>query len=149
MGISNVSKTAIRKAIEMAVNSYSLDENFEVFTDFHLHVDSDAGELSVSDDDDLTLASVIVEEWVDVDGDDEMAEVAHYLSMSLHEMADDHCFDKVCVAKPFSFVLIDDDQETIEELYIVDDDMIIISDELLKGVDKELDEFFDQLMKED
>ena len=52
------------------------------------------------------------------------------------------------ILKPFSFVLENDEHESIAELYIADDDTIIISGELMDGLDKDLNAFFEQLMKE-
>ena len=50
--------------------------------------------------------------------------------------------------KPYSFVLENDDKETVAELYVADDDTIIIGGDLMEGLDKDLDNFFDSLMKE-
>ena len=41
----------------------------------------------------------------------------------------------------------DDDKEHIAELYLVDDDIAIIGGDLMEGLDKDLDDFFDELMK--
>ena len=46
-----------------------------------------------------------------------------------------------------SFVLVDEDKETVAELLLVDDDTILVDDELLKGLDKELDEFLKNLLE--
>lgn len=44
--------------------------------------------------------------------------------------------------KPYSFVLVDEDRETVAELLLVDDeDTLLLNDELLKGLDEELDAF--------
>jgi hypothetical protein len=45
-------------------------------------------------------------------------------------------------------VLEDDDHETLEELYLVDDDIAIIDQELMADLDKDLDAFLDKLLKE-
>ena len=47
-------------------------------------------------------------------------------------------FDKLTILKPFSFVLVDDDRETIAELLLMDDDTLLVNEELLKGLDEEL-----------
>ena len=52
------------------------------------------------------------------------------------------------ILKPFSFVLENDEKESIAELYIADDDTIIITGDLMDGLDKDLDSFFEKLMKE-
>ena len=49
--------------------------------------------------------------------------------------------------KPFSFVLVDDDKETIAELLLLDDDTLLINEELLKGLDEELDAFLKDLLE--
>ena len=51
--------------------------------------------------------------------------------------------------KPFSFVLVDDEKETVAELLLIDDeDTLLLSDELLKGLDEELDDFLKKLLEE-
>jgi hypothetical protein len=52
------------------------------------------------------------------------------------------------IIKPYSFVLEDDDKESIGELYVVDDDTVIIDSELMANLDQDLDDFFDKLLKE-
>ena len=53
------------------------------------------------------------------------------------------------IIKPYSFFLVDDEKENICELYLVDDDMIVIdSSSLMQNLDKDLDDFFDRLMKD-
>ena len=52
------------------------------------------------------------------------------------------------ILKPYSFVLEDDDKESIGELYVVDDDTVIIDEELMAGLDKDLDHFFKDLFKD-
>ena len=42
---------------------------------------------------------------------------------------------------------VDEAKETIAELLLVDDDTILVNDELLKGLDKELDEFLKELLE--
>jgi hypothetical protein len=49
--------------------------------------------------------------------------------------------------KPFSFVLVDDDKETIAELLLLDDDTLLVNEELLKGLDEELDAFLKDLLE--
>ena len=51
--------------------------------------------------------------------------------------------------KPFSFVLENDDKEHVAELFVSDDDINILGGDIMDGWDKDLDKFFDELMKED
>ena len=63
------------------------------------------------------------------------------------------CLDKqketienMSILKPYSFVLEDDDKESLAELYVVDDDVVIIDPDLMEGLDKDLDDFLDKLL---
>ena len=148
MSISNASTSGLRTAIEQAVNHFVQDDDFLVVTDFHLHLDADTGEVAIADDTEMTISSAVVEEWVDLDGDEDMEAMARELKSILSAMSAEGAFEHISVSKPFSFVLEDDNQETIDELFYVDEDLIILSDDLLKDMDKDLDDFFEKLMKE-
>ena len=51
--------------------------------------------------------------------------------------------------RPFSFTMQDEEGDTLTDLYIVDDDeTMIISGDLLEDLDKDLDSFLDDLMKD-
>ncbi|GAE16949.1 hypothetical protein JCM6292_3463 [Bacteroides pyogenes JCM 6292] len=51
------------------------------------------------------------------------------------------------ILKPYSFVLVDEEKETVAELLLIDDDTLLLNDELLKGLDKELDNFLKELLE--
>jgi hypothetical protein len=42
---------------------------------------------------------------------------------------------------------VDDDRETIAELLLMDDDTLLVNEELLKGLDEELDSFLKELLE--
>ena len=56
--------------------------------------------------------------------------------------------EKVSILRPYSFVLVDEDKETVNDLYLVDDDTMIVDGELLKGLDEDLDDFLKKLLAE-
>ncbi len=56
--------------------------------------------------------------------------------------------DNLGILKPYSFVLEDDDKENLGELYLADDDTIILGGDLMENPDHDLDEFLDDLLKE-
>ena len=108
---------------------------------------STSGQLTIYNDDDEELANVMIEEWATYDGDDFMENVKPNLKSILCRMKDAGDFDKVTILKPYSFVLVDEDKETVAELLLIDDDTLLVDDELLKGLDKELDEFLKNLLE--
>ena len=57
--------------------------------------------------------------------------------------------ENLVILKPYSFVLVDEDKETIEDLLLIDDDIVIAEDGLLQGLDEELDDFLKKLLSED
>ena len=42
---------------------------------------------------------------------------------------------------------MDDEKETLAELLLMDDDTLLVNDELLKGLDEELDAFLKNLLE--
>lgn len=147
MELNSDSILELKSAIKQVVDNFTHDEDFEVITDIHMHLDEDSGIVTLYDDEDVELGRATVEEWVDVDSSEMANVVVPALHSLLRRMSEEKVFDNVGISRPFSFVLEDEDKETIEELYLVDDDTVIVSPELLKGLDKELDEFLDDLLK--
>ena len=63
-------------------------------------------------------------------------------------LKDTGVLDKLAIMKPYSFVLVDEDRETVTELLLIDDeDTLLLNDELLKGLDEELDAFLKDLLE--
>ena len=81
------------------------------------------------------------------EGDDFYENMERILSNLLCNMKNQGAFYKLTIMKPFSFVLVDDDKETIVELLLLDDDTLLVNEELLKGLDEELDAFLKDLLE--
>jgi hypothetical protein len=56
--------------------------------------------------------------------------------------------EQMAILKPYSFVLEDEDHEHLAELYLVDDETVIIVTELMADLDKDLDSFLENLLKD-
>ena len=147
MKLSQQSLSIIESAIQKAVGKYVCNCAQTVVTDLHLQPDPTSGQLNIYNDDDEELANVMVEEWATYDGDDFLENIEPGLRSILCRMKDAGDFDKVTILKPYSFVLVDEDKETVTELLLVDDDTMLVNDELLKGLDKELDDFLKELLE--
>ena len=143
--LSNQSISAIQSAISEAVDHVPHEDDFEVITDLHMHIDADTGMLTIADDNGITLSETSIDELIGFD--DELPIAVNQLTTLLHRMADDGRFTDTHIAKPFAFVLEDKDNETIDDLYVVDDeDTIYIPGTLLQGMDEDLDNFLRHLM---
>ena len=147
MKLRQQSLSIIESAIQKAVAKYVFNCEKTVVTDIHLQPDQPSGQLNIYNDDDEELANVMVEEWATYDGDDFLENIEPGLRSILCRMKDAGDFDKVTILKPYSFVLVDEDKETVTELLLVDDDTMLVNDELLKGLDKELDDFLKELLE--
>ena len=141
MKLSQTSLSQIETTIKKAIAKYTCGDGQAIVTDIHLQADQGSGELNIFDDDDEELGSTIIEEWTAYEGQDFYKDIEHLLIMALNNLKDNGEFDKLTILKPYSFVLVDEDKETVAELLLMDDDTLLINDELLKGLDKELDDF--------
>ena len=54
----------------------------------------------------------------------------------------------MAILKPYSYVLMNDEYMPLEELYLVDDDNILISEKLMEGLEDDLEKFWEQIAKE-
>ena len=136
----------IERAIRKTAQKFPTDSENSVITDINIKVSPESGEMVSFDDDDMELNRCVVEQWIDCNDDDFYTHVTTLLTNTLKRMSD--TIDQMGIMKPFSFVLEDDDRNTVADLYLADDDTVIIGDDLMKDLDSDLDSFFDNLMKE-
>ncbi|MBO6297018.1 MAG: hypothetical protein J6M54_05785 [Prevotella sp.] len=136
----------IERAIRKIVQKFPASEDPELLTDIHIRVIQESGELLAFDDDEEEITRCVVEEWIDNKDDDFYPFVANTLRDVLKNLHAD--IDMMGIMKPYSFVLEDDEKENIAELYLADDDTIIIGGDIMPDLDSELDRFFDDLMEE-
>lgn len=134
------------RALRKVTEKFPPAEEATMMTDIHLRVIQDTGELLAYDDDDNEINRCVVEQWIDNKDDHFYEEVAAILRQQIEKHKEQ--VEQMSILKPFSFVLEDDDRDTVAELYLVDDDTVIINDELMANLDQDLDDFLEQLLKE-
>lgn len=147
MKISQQSQSLIESTIEEAVLKYPCNKDQTVITDIHLQPNQTSGEFIIFDDEDNELASVIIEEWLDCDDSDFYKDTERILRTIVNRLKDSGKLDKTSIMQPYSFVLVDEDKETLCELLLVDNDVMLVNEELLKDLDKELDNFLKDLLE--
>ena len=135
----------IGRAFKKVSEKFLKDKEASVLTDIHIRVVQDTGEMLFFDDDDKELNRCVIEQWMDNKDDDFYESVTTILRNGIE--ADKDVLENLSILKPYAFVLEDDDRETVAELYVVDDDTVIIDTELMKDLDKDLDDFFENLLK--
>ena len=149
MELEKQSQQAIVAALTQALQSLApADEQTTVVTDIYLQQTMGVGGLYVFDDDDNELAHAIVPEWDNVVPEDFYIGAETLLRTLLEQMQSNGDFENLPILKPYSLVLVDEERETVAELLLVDDETMMLSDGLLKGLDEELDSFLKQLLEE-
>ena len=123
------------------------EEDNTVLTDIHVRVSQDSGELLAFDDEDNEITRCVVEQWIDNKNENFYDEVAKTLRDIMRKNSE--TIDNLGILKPYSFVLEDDDKENLGELYLADDDTIIVGGDLMENLDGDLDNFLDDLLKEE
>lgn len=147
--MSNVNNTTqiISKGFDKLAKTFSNEPDNAVMTDILLQADPETGTLNIYDDDDNRIFSAVVDEWQENDSNNFYDEVRQTLRNYIEEHLDK--LKALSIIKPYSFILIDEDKETVSEIYLVDDNLMVFDSEtLMKNLDQDLDNFFDKLMKE-
>lgn len=147
MKLSSQTKSLLYATIKKAVDKYICGNDGNVVTDIHLQANPVSGDLLIFDDDDNLLAEASIDEWVACEDDNFEQETIKSLTTILTQMNKEGVFDRLAILKPYSFVLIDEEKETLAELLLIDDDTLVINDELLKGLDEELNQFLKDLLE--
>ena len=148
MKMSEQSRASIVSALKTALCRYASEGDETVVTDIHLQPNSESGELIIFDDDDQDLSRTIINEWVEYESDDFYTVVEPILRAEVEALKESGKLEKLCLMKPYSFVLVDEDKETVAELLLVDEDeTLLLNDELLNGLDEELDAFLKDLLE--
>ena len=135
----------IGRAFRKVSEKFPKDQEASVLTDIHIRVVQETGEMLFFDDDDKELNRCVIEQWMDNKDDDFYESVTTILRNAIE--TDKDLLENLSILKPYAFVLEDDDREAVAELYVVDDDTVIIDTELMKDLDKDLDNFFENLLK--
>lgn len=144
MSLSRETQETLQNAIRKMTGNYITAEESTV-TDFHIKVNGENGDLTILDDDDKTLARVHIKEW---EGEHDEAVYEKELQSELTKMQQQGMFESLNIAKPYSFVLTDEDNQSIVDLLIIDDDTLILSQDLLEGFDEEMNDFLKKLLEE-
>ena len=135
----------IRKVAQKFPAQLSEEDN-TVLTDIHVRVSQDSGELLAFDDEDNEITRCVVKQWIDNKDENFYDEVAKTLRDVMRKNSE--TIDNLGILKPYSFVLEDDDKENLGELYLADDDTIIVGGDLMENLDSDLDSFLEDLLKE-
>ena len=137
----------IDRALRKVAEKFPTDKEASMLTDIHIRVTQETGELMVFNDDDKELTRCVVEQWMNNKDDNFYDSAAATLRKCINKQK--KLLENLSVLKPYAFVLEDEEREPKAELFVVDDNETVIIDtsELMQGLDKDLDSFFEKLLK--
>ena len=147
MRLSESSFQQLKALIGEALNEFRRPQEQSVVTDIHIMPIRETGDVTISDDD-RDLATVRLSDLVEIPEEDFYQVMEKALRRILKDIDQVDPLENLAIWKPFSFVLVDDDRETVAELMLFDEDNTLLSQSLMQGLDEELDSFLKDLMAE-
>lgn len=134
----------IERSLRKVIAKFPSDAE-PVMTDLHLLVSPETGEMRTYNDDDEELDRCVVEEWIESPMEDFYDRTSSVLRKCIENMRQD--IQKMSILQPFSFVLIDDEHETLQDIVLIDaEETMVLDCNLLEGFEEELDSFLKDLL---
>lgn len=137
----------IERFIKKTIQKFPKNEDTSLLTDIHIRVSQDSGEMISFDDDDNEITRCVVEQWINNTDESFYQDVTSTLQSTLHRFRD--VIDDMGIMKPYSFVLENEEKENISELYVSDDDTVIIGGDLMANLNDDLNSFLTELLGDD
>ncbi len=147
MRLSESSFQQLKALIGEALNEFRRPQEQSVVTDIHIMPIRETGDVTISDDD-RDLATVRLSDLVEIPEEDFYQVMEKALRRILKDIDQVDPLENLAIWKPFSFVLVDDDRETVAELMLFDEDNTLLNQSLMQGLDEELDSFLKDLLAE-
>lgn len=146
MKVSAKTKKQLEEALSQVVAQCPTMKQTPVLSDLYVTVEHETGEMRFSDDDERELCRCTIAEWRKADKAATLREARAVLQEFLAEKREQ--IETINFLRPFSFVMVDAEHETIADLYLVDEDTILIPGELMEGLEDDLNDFLRKLMEE-
>ena len=146
MDITEQTIQQIERAVKKIAQHFPPTDDASLITDIHLFVSQESGDVIAYDDNDNEVTRCVVEEWIENKEEDFYPHITIVLREILRNMHE--TVDNLGIIKPYSIVLQNEDKEDLAELYLADDDTIIVGGDLMEGLEADLDNFLEDLLKE-
>lgn len=137
----------IERFIKKTIQKFPQNDDVSLLTDIHIRVSQDSGEMISFDDDDKEITRCVVEQWINNNDENFYQDVTNTLQNTLQKFHD--AIDNMGIMKPYSFVLESEEKENISELYVADDDTVIIGGDLMENLNDDLNSFLSELLGKD
>lgn len=136
----------ISRFLDKVAAKFPPTEETVIFTDIHVRVSQDTGDIMAFDDDDREITRCVVEQWIN---DSQETEVFYdMVVLNIRQLIEQGCY-RLGLVEPYNYVLENENGEHVAELFVVDEsETAIVGTPFMQGLSKELDDFIDNLLKE-
>ena len=138
--MNKIQTSILEIAIKESLANYESKEDSNSLGDLYLYHDTEDNSLVIYDDTDHILNRIQLP-------DNQNLNLAYPLRQVLQQAGKERLFERDYITKPFTVSLIDKDFVVIEELFFLDDDTIKINNNLWSNIEKDLDDFIENLLK--
>lgn len=116
------------------------------FTDIHVRVSQDTGDVMAFDDDNHEITRVVEDKWINAPMEtDEFYDMVH---KAFAPVIEEYGIN-LGLSLPYNYVLENETGEYVSELYIVDDEeTTILGAPFMENLSEELDDFIEKLLKD-
>lgn len=136
----------IKNVISQALGAFPHSDEALPMTDILIQANQDSGELVVSDDENNELARAVIEEFA---GNEDEYFYNGILADLRRAVGDMHAqLLDAGIMKPYDILLVNDEGETVANLYCVEEDTVVLDNEMIRKIDDDLDNFLKKLMEE-
>ena len=139
--------SAIESAIKQSLSKFEAQNEENSLSDLYLYFDEENTSLVIYDDIENRLINVDLENFTESSGQSREKEIFEAAKTASEKLDKAGVFNKEYILKPFSISIIDSDFIVSEELIFIDNETLRLDDSLLADLDKELNDFFKELMK--
>lgn len=146
MKVSEQTLQQLERFFKKIAQKFPTNEETSLVTDIHVFFSPDSGEMIASDDDGTEITRCVVEQWIENTDEHFYAEAGKAMRACCETLRP--VLEALGIMKPYSIVLENEDNENIAELFLADNDTIIIGGDLMDGLDQDLDSFLDKLLAE-
>ena len=148
MNLTSSSTASLNEAFRKIVELYTGEEDQLLSTDFYFQPLRENGKLVVLNDNDEEIACATIPEWKDYTPETFYDEVTTDITTAMEAANTDGDLERLAVWMPYSFVLVDEERETITDLLLVDDDTLLVKKGLMVGLNEELNKFIEELLND-
>lgn len=146
MKVSEQTYQQLERFFKKVAQKFPTDEDTSLVTDIHIFLSPDSGEMVAYDDDSKEITRCVIEQWIEDTDEQFYPEASKAMRACCERLRG--TLERLGIMKPYSIVLENDEHENIAELFLADDDTIIIGSDLMDGLDKDLDQFLEKILKD-